>query len=210
MSVGVKICGLTRPEDIEAVNEAGADYAGFVFYEKSRRCVDFDKAGDLLKRLDDGIMSVAVCVSPGMELLKRLEATGFDLIQIHGAADVQILDNIDTPVWQAVNLSGVNDLETLMSHPRICGYLIDGAEYGSGRTFGWESEDPNTAQSVSFIRESIGGRLFILAGGLTPDNVCAGISLFSPDVVDVSSGVESDGLKDRDKIIQFISEVRKS
>ncbi len=209
MPVRVKICGLTRPEDVEAVNEARSDYAGFVFYEMSKRYVGFEKAGDLLGRLDPGIRSVAVCVSPDADLLGRLEGLGFDVIQIHGEIDAGLLDGIETSVWQAVNLSETDSskvreqLKALVDHPRICGYLIDAAEYGSGKTFGWEN--------AGEIRQAAGDRTFILAGGLNPGNVREAIRLFSPDVVDVSSGVEPDdgsAGKDREKIFRFIDEVR--
>ncbi len=220
MPVQVKICGLTRPEDVEAVNAAGADYAGFVFFEKSRRNLDFETAAGLLAGLDPAIRSVAVCVSPGEELLSQIETLGFDVIQIHGEIAEGLLDSVGTPVWQAVNLSDRAQLGTIRQHPRICGYVIDGAEYGSGKPFVWEGAEE--------IRQALGGRTFILAGGLDPDNVRTAIRLLSPDVVDVSSGVErlpgespgcgredgtgtgpaKNGGKDRDKIFRFISEVR--
>ncbi len=211
MSVQVKICGLTRPEDVKAVNGAKADYAGFVFYDKSKRYVSFETAADLLGRLDPGIRSVAVCVSPDAELLSGLEGLGFDFIQIHGEIDTELLDGIKTPVWQAVNLSESDrskvreQLNELIDHPRICGYLIDAAEYGSGKTFGWENADE--------IRKAAKDRMFILAGGLNPGNVREAVALFSPDVVDVSSGVEPDdgsAGKDREKIYRFIDEVRRA
>ena len=82
----VKICGLSRPEDIEAVNTYGADYAGFVFFEKSKRNISYEKAEMLLKELkkNPNIQSVAVCVSPSKDEVKRMQNLGFDLIQIHG------------------------------------------------------------------------------------------------------------------------------
>ncbi len=213
MTAQVKICGLTGPEDVDAVNDAGADYAGFVFFAKSKRFVSFEKAEDLLRRLDPKIRSVAVCVSPDAELLRRLEALGFDRIQIHGELDELLLDGGETPVWQAVNLSGeeLSDPQRLrkafLDHPRICGYLADAAEWGSGQTFGWEH--------AAEVRRAAEGKTFILAGGLNPGNVRTAIRLFSPDVVDVSSGVEktggadAGGRKDRDKIFEFIGEVRR-
>ncbi len=202
MSVEVKICGLMRPEDVDAVNAAGADYAGFVFYESSKRCVSFETAEKLLKNLNFDIRSVAVCVSPDAELLRKLEELGFDIIQIHGDIDESALDSIATPVWQAVNLTDAEQLKKISDHPMICGYLIDAAEYGSGKTFGWEYADE--------IRKAVGGNTFILAGGLDAGNVHMAIELFSPDVVDVSTGVEGSEGKDRMKIFQFVNEVRES
>lgn len=80
----VKICGLSRPEDIESVNDADADYAGFVFYKKSKRNVSFRDAGELIRRLKPQIRSVAVCVSPDEEMIKNIREIGFDILQIHG------------------------------------------------------------------------------------------------------------------------------
>ena len=89
----VKICGLSRPEDIEAVNAYGADYAGIVFFEKSKRNVSYEKAEMLIKELKKNpkIRSVAVCVSPSQDEVGRFNDMGFDLIQIHGTipADCQ-------------------------------------------------------------------------------------------------------------------------
>ncbi len=202
MSVEVKICGLMRPEDVEAVNAAEADYAGFVFYEDSKRCVSFETAEELLKKLNFDIRSVAVCVSPDAEFLHRLEELGFDIIQIHGDIDEKALDSIATPVWQAINLTDMDQLKKISDHPVICGYLIDAAEFGSGKTFEWNHADE--------IRNAVGENTFILAGGLDAGNVHRAIELFSPDVVDVSSGVEGSEGKNRMKIFQFVNEVRES
>ncbi len=206
MAVEVKICGLTTLADVEAVNAAGADYAGFVFYEKSKRRIDEKEAEHLLASLDPAITSVAVCVSPDAERIARMEALGFSVIQIHGEIPPDLLNAVRIPVWQAVNLSDRAQLETILLHPKIAGYLIDSAEYGGGKSFGWENADaearhaeepavdPVAGERPEQLREEIrrrtGGKRFILAGGLTPENVNEGIRLFAPDVVDVSSGVE--------------------
>lgn len=129
------------------------------------------------------------------------------------------------PLWQALNLSDGQNAVQFLRHPSVCGYVIDGAEYGGGKTFGWES-DAKQAQNVrrlfeetSYgVRKQPGGRteisernpVRILAGGLTIDNVTDGIRIFHPDIVDVSSGVETDGYKDREKINTFIRKVRQS
>ncbi|MCD8152254.1 MAG: phosphoribosylanthranilate isomerase [Clostridiales bacterium] len=208
MSVQVKICGLTRPEDIRAVNDAGADYAGFVFFEKSRRNIPCGTAKNLLSLLDPKIQSVAVCVSPTPALVREISELGFDLIQIHGEIRPEVLDQIQTPVWQAVNLKNGMEPDLILEHPKICGYVLDGADYGGGKTFGWEDD---SGEALAFaIREALHGKKFILAGGLNAGNVRKGIELFHPDVTDVSSGVETEGTKDSTLIHRFIREVRKS
>ena len=206
----VKICGLSRPEDIEAVNEAQADYAGFVFFEKSIRNVSFRQAKELLSLLDDRISSVAVCVSPDEETAKQILDLGFDLIQIHGKIPEILLDAGGIPLWQAVNLSDDMDMEQFLWHPSVCGCVVDGAKYGGGETFGW-NEETSQLQMVKkfFSRESEEKRVDrVLAGGLNTENVSRGIQLFAPEIVDVSSGVETDGKKDRRKIEAFIRKVR--
>ncbi len=204
----VKICGLSRPEDIAAVNEAKADYAGFVFFEKSKRNISLETAAALLAQLDPRIKSVAVCVSPDVALFDQLEALQFNIIQIHKTILPEILEKTKTPLWQAVNISaGIEEAE-LLSHPSIVGYVIDGAEYGAGKTFGWEQDVQNAHKTAAVLRSAMGKKHFILAGGLNADNVAAGIRLLQPDMVDVSSGVEKDNRKDKNLIFQFIHTVR--
>lgn len=241
----VKICGLSRPEDIEAVNRYGADYAGFVFFEKSKRNVSYAQAEKLLKQLKQNrkMQSVAVCVSPDMEKIRQLQNMGFDLIQIHGTIPTDCLSDGGLALWQAVNIAkeqifytnrktsrqknhngsilGDRALQTpdkltittklgmpetpFLQAPNIKGYVVDAAEYGSGQTFGWEKENFVTD---TFNHIKIQNRQFILAGGLNTENVQTGIRLFHPDVVDVSSGVERDGVKDAALIREFIRKVR--
>lgn len=229
MSVAVKICGLRRPEDVIAVNEVQADYAGFVFFEKSKRNIRFDQASQLLERLDNRIKSVAVCVSPNDELIKNIIQRGFDIIQIHGTISVESLKQIPIPVWQAVNISalekeppiqhgfhtsvkeeasGVLDPNQFLRLPQITGYVVDGAQYGGGKTFGWETKQQAAQDFSNSIKAAASERLFILAGGLNADNVQTGIRLLNPDVVDVSSGVEKNGVKDSDLIKKFVGKVR--
>ena len=104
----VKICGLSRPEDIEAVNAYGADYAGFVFFEKSKRNVSYEKAEMLIKELKKNpkIQSVAVCVSPSQDEVGRFNDMGFDFIQIHGTIPADCQSDGGLALWQAVNIAG--------------------------------------------------------------------------------------------------------
>lgn len=208
MSAAVKICGLSRPEDILSVNDAKADYAGFVFYEKSRRNISFEQAEQLLSLLDKNIKSVAVCVSPDRELVERIYQLGFDIIQIHGTIPEDALGDGEIPVWQAVNISDGIHPEQFLQHPNIRGYVVDGADYGGGKTFGWEKNESFADTILKPMKEALHERVFILAGGLNQENVQLGIRLFHPDVVDVSSGVECEGKKNRKIINKFIRKVR--
>jgi phosphoribosylanthranilate isomerase len=195
-------------EDIEAVNEAKADYAGFVFFEKSKRNISPDTAVKLLQKLDPGIFSVAVCVSPTMEDLKIYTSMGFDRIQIHGTIPQDALGDGGIPLWQAINISGGIQTESFLHHKKIQGYVVDGATYGGGKTFGWETQDPSIQEIPKLLKAAVGNQPLILAGGLNENNCLQGIQIFSPDIVDVSSGVETNGRKDKQKIKDFIRKVR--
>lgn len=208
MSTAVKICGLSRPEDILAVNEAKADYAGFVFFKKSKRNISFEQAEKLLALLDKNIKSVAVCVSPDQNLVEKIYRLGFDIIQIHGTIPEDALGDGGIPVWQAVNISDGIHPEQFLQHPNITGYVVDGADYGSGKTFGWEKEEHFVDVILNPIKNALHGRMFLLAGGLNTENVLQGIRLFRPDAVDVSSGVECEGLKKKELIDKFVRKVR--
>lgn len=210
MTPKIKICGLSRPEDIEAVNEAEADYAGFVFFEKSKRNISPDRAASLLRNLSKNIKSVAVCVSPAAEDLKKYSEMGFDIIQIHGKVPYDALADEGTLLWQAVNISDGIHEEQFLQHSRIEGYVVDGANYGGGKTFGWESDESFARSIIQPFQKALGKRTFILAGGLNEQNVAEGIRIFSPDIVDVSSGVEENGIKNRKLINAFIRKVRES
>ena len=206
----IKICGITRESETEVLNRMQVDYAGFVFFEKSKRNVSYEKAEMLIKELkkNSKIQSVAVCVSPSQDEVGRFNDMGFDLIQIHGTIPADCQSDGGLALWQAVNIAGSTEKnadELFVQSSNIRGYVVDGAESGSGKTFGWEAEE----QTFVFPEKlKIQNRQFILAGGLNIENVQNGIRMLHPDVVDVSSGVERNGVKDADLIRKFISAVK--
>ncbi|MCM1282290.1 MAG: phosphoribosylanthranilate isomerase [Muribaculaceae bacterium] len=206
----VKICGITRAEEVGYLNESGADYAGFVFHPPSRRNVTAEQAEALMDGLDPKIRKVAVAVSPEISALKALQSLHFDVLQLHGSLTPELLAAASLPVWCAVNVAdpGVfqEKTEFIAQLPeelrkKIVGIVVDGAEYGGGKTFAWE--DARWRKSPLFDKCAC-----ILAGGLHADNVSEGIRLFSPDIVDVSTGVEGETGKDPEKIKAFIGKVR--
>lgn len=202
MSPELKICGLTKIREAKMLNQAGADYAGFVFFQKSKRNISLEQAADIRKRLKPGIQAVAVCVSPEEGLLKQIEEAGFDILQVHGMLRPEILEKTRLPIWRACNLEQPEDLEKLERHENITGYVVDAKTAGSGRTFDWEK---SRKALIEARMSCFPGKKFILAGGLHPGNVAEGITLFAPDVVDVSSGVEgSEGKEDR--LVQLFAE----
>lgn len=208
----VKICGLTRPQEALYLNEAGADYAGFVFFEKSKRNVSIEQAKEVMKLLDDSIQTVAVTVSPDAALIEQIEQAGFQVLQVHKSLDTQLLERIHIPVWYAVNIAEEEQLQEKTSFlqaipkkdaQKIEAIVVDGAEYGSGKTFDWKKSSEMRNHAGIFEH-----RRFVLAGGLNEENVAQGIKWFAPDIVDVSSGVEGADGKDREKIINFIGKVK--
>ncbi|MCR5002626.1 MAG: phosphoribosylanthranilate isomerase [Lachnospiraceae bacterium] len=213
--VNIKICGITRIEETKYLNEAEVDYAGFVFYEKSRRNVTTEDAMSIMSELNKDIKRVAVTVSPDLTLIKRIEDAGFDLLQVHGDMDMEVLNSITIPVWRAVNTEDVdNAFEKLrfyenideVINKKISGILMDAPDFGSGKPFNWHRS--RRLLQAGDRSSPFFDKLFILAGGLNSDNVAEGIRLFNPDVVDVSSGVEGDVGKSRDRILEFVKAVR--
>ena len=206
-NVKIKICGITKSEEIKILNEAGVDLAGFVFYEKSKRNIDPERAAKLKTELSPSIKSVAVTVSPDAALIRKIDALGFDIIQMHGDIDSEAIAAAKHPVWIALNEKTPDAAEHKIALTeeglgdravKIRAYLFDAPDFGSGKTSDWESG-----------RRIRTDKMFVLAGGLSSDNINEGIRIFEPDVVDVSSSVEGKSGKDRDKIFSFVNAVRK-
>lgn len=194
----VKICGLSKEEHAAYVNEAMPDYAGFVF-AKSRRQVSVQQAATLRKTLHPQVEAVGVFVNEEPEWVAEIVREGIiQLVQLHGQEDEAYLDRlrrlISVPVIKAVKVKAVSDIE------EACGstadfLLLDNGAGGTGQTFDWSLIPP--------IKKP-----FFLAGGLDCQNVEAGIRLMHPYGVDVSSGVETEGEKDRKKILELVRRAR--
>lgn len=208
----VKICGLTKTEEAAYLNDVGADYAGFVFYPKSKRNVSFVQSKEIREQLNPQIQAVAVTVSPDVELVRKIIDSGFDIVQIHGELNKEVLETASIPIWYAVNIIKEEELlqkaEAFMKMPqhlqkKIEAIVVDGASYGGGKTFDWKQANVKNAAAELLMQ-----RKFVLAGGLNESNVQEGMKLFSPDVVDVSSGVEGENEKDKTKINNFVRKVR--
>ena len=202
----IKICGITRVEEAFYLNEARAAYAGFVFWEKSRRNVTFAQAEEIGRFLSKDVKRVAVTVSPSVKHLREAEQAGFDLLKVHGTLQEEILACSKLPIWQACNLETPRDIEKLAAHKKIAGYVIDAGTAGSGRTFDWNSGKYTVQQAKATVFK---GKTFVLAGGLNTENIEEAVRIFQPDVADVSSGVEGVCGKDREKILEFAEKIRR-
>ena len=195
----VKICGLFRPEDIFAVNEAQPDYVGFVF-AKSRRQVSAETAKVMKQNLIRGIKAVGVFVNaPLDEVIRLLEGGVIDLAQLHGDEDEMYVERLkrktDCQIIKAVRVEQTEDILSAQASPADF-LLLDHGAGGTGESFDW-----------SLIRAC--KKPFFLAGGIHTGNVELAIETGMPYAVDLSSGVESDGVKDRDKIIEIVKKVRR-
>lgn len=200
----IKICGLVCTEDAGYLNRHNIDYAGMVlYYQKSRRCITIDTAGEIIHALKPGIQKVAVTVSPTLEQVRQIEDTGFDILQIHGELYKDVLEKTRLPILRAFNITDRAAVEEYNEYPQITGYVFDGEIPGGGKTFDWSLID--SLRDPDRRRKKI-----ILAGGLHADNVRDGIRYLQPDIVDVSSGVENDSGtgKNEEKIKAFVEAVR--
>jgi len=189
----VKICGLSTKEAVEVAVSAGADYIGFVF-APSKRQVTVEQATELAKFIPSHIQKVGVFVSPSRaELLEAVDKVGLDFVQVHGQVVDKLFENLPCGSIQAVQV----DEGGHVPNSQADYLLFDAPVAGSGQTFDWGRLDTTKL-----------AQLFFIAGGLNEDNVARAIQHFSPFAVDVSSGVETDGQKDHEKIRRFIERVK--
>ncbi len=195
----IKICGLRRPQDVEAVNRWQPDYCGFIFYRKSHRFISFDQAAALRSLLRPEIAAVGVFVNadPG-EIADCVRRGIIDWIQLHGQEDEDYLGNLRRmtacPVIQAFSVGSQEDIQRAEASQADM-ILLDHGSGGTGETFDW-----NLLNRV--------GRPYFLAGGLNPDNVAQAVRHYHPYGLDISSGVETDGWKDPQKIETCIRRIR--
>ena len=195
----VKMCGLTRAEDIAAVNVLQPEYIGFVFVSKSKRYITKQQAASLRTRVDKTIKVVGVFVDEDVKVVAEYLNCGIiDLAQLHGQEDDAYIARLravtDKPVIKAFRVRTIEDIQKAQNSPADMILLDAGA--GDGKTFDW-----------SLVRTVT--RPYFLAGGLAPDNAGQAIAALQPFALDVSSGIETDGHKDKNKMAAFMAAVRK-
>lgn len=205
MAVRVKICGITRLQDLHAACNAGADALGFVFYEKSPRKVSVETAAELVRALPPFVQSVGLFVNAEPAFIESvLQAVPLDLLQFHGDETPADCARYGRPYIKAVRVNQDTDLlKCAADFNAARGLLLDayvpGVPGGTGERFDWSLIPADLAKSV------------ILSGGLMPDNVAEAVERVHPWAVDVSSGVEvSKGIKDAHKIAQFIAKAKEA
>ena len=192
----IKICGLSHPEDITYINEAKPDYCGFIIdVPKSRRNVSISKVRELVQNLESQICPVGVFVNKDCgEVAQLLNEGTIQIAQLHGQEDEayirRIQKNTGHQVIKAFSVKTAQDIENALKSPADY-ILLDQGGGGTGQTFDW-----------SLIPEI--DRPFFLAGGLGVENLETAVRTIHPYAVDLSSSVETDGMKDRDKILKAV------
>ena len=212
MDIRVKICGLTRPEDVAAVAAAGAQYAGFVFFEKSPRNVNIETARALALEAPVGLAKVALVVdADDAELDAIVGSVPLDMLQLHGHESPERVSEVRAryglPVMKAVGVADVEDMAQIALYEEVADQLLIDAKPPKGA-------DLPGGNGLSFDWRLLSGRKYwrkpwMLAGGLTPQNVRQAAQMTGARQVDVSSGVEAGaGVKDARRIAEFVAALR--
>ncbi len=198
----IKICGITSESAASAATEAGADALGFIFYSPSPRHLEIERAAAIRQSLPPFITPVAVMVNPEAgyvaEIVNKVQV---DLLQFHGEEEDEFCTSFGRPYIKAIRISKTVDPAIEENrYPHSCGVLLDthiaNVYGGSGKSFDWEQAHYKGSKPV------------ILAGGLNPQNVQQALTISCPYGVDVSTGVETCGKKDIQKMIDFCKAVR--
>jgi phosphoribosylanthranilate isomerase len=200
--VRIKICGLTRDQDVHNAVTEGADALGFVLYAPSPRSVTAEKAAQLLKKVPAFVTTVALFVNESADEINRvLSICPFDLLQFHGDESPEFCRQFNRPYMKAIRVRSADDIHSaVQQYPDTKALLLDAyvenLPGGTGQAFDWRLIPQLSVP-------------WVLAGGLNSTNVADAINQVKPFAVDISGGVEaSKGIKDRKKIQEFISEVR--
>ena len=198
MSVFVKLCGLTREEDVRAAILAGANALGFNFWRQSSRVVSADPVASWAPLVPAGVMKVGIFVNESVEEVRRIfDAAGLDMAQLHGQENVEYIRRLQRPAWKAIHLDRCP--EGIEEYP-VEALLIDS---GTVDMPGGTGKRVDTARASEFVRRT--RHRVILAGGLRPENVAEAIHEVRPHGVDVSSGIEiRPGIKDPQAMRQFV------
>lgn len=195
----IKICGIKRREDAAIISEARPDYFGMIIdFPPSHRSISPETALMIRQLIPSDIPAVGVFVDrPQEEIKEMLESGAIDIAQLHGSESDETIRSLqkDTgkPIWKAFKIREKSDLERAMASSADMILLDNG--YGTGKCFDWTL--------VSTVN-----RPFALAGGLTPQNIPEAIRLMDPEVLDISSGVETDKVKDKEKVLRAVRAAR--
>lgn len=200
----IKMCGLRRPEDIIYANECIPDYIGFIF-AKSKRKVSAQKAQELGMQLDTSIKKVGVFVNePAENLISIAWQSGIDMIQLHGDENKEYIEEVKRQtgkeVWKAVRVRTTEDIQKAMELPADKLLLDSFSEDSYGGT--------GKVMDFDVLKQAVIQKPYFIAGGLTIENLPGILADTEPYGIDISSGIETGGVKDRDKMKRVIQCVR--
>lgn len=205
MTVRVKICGITSPEQALMAQRAGADALGLVIYPKSSRHVDMQRAAEIRQQIGESVLAVALLVNADRTQVEQVIAeVKPDVLQFHGDETPEFCQQFNFPFIRAIRMREGLDLDAeVAAYQAPGGFLFDAwsaDQYGgTGHRFDWNRLPSHRDYPL------------ILAGGLTPQNVASAVQLVAPDMVDVSGGVESaPGIKDPVKVAEFINQAKRA
>lgn len=200
----VKICGLTRKNDVEAALRAGVDAIGFILAQSPRK-VDLDTAKKLACCIPPFVSVVAVVKNPTIEFLNEvIKSKIFDMVQFHGQEDPDLIYDCPLKTIKAIPVKDERDLQVISRYAHVANFFLFDAKAGSisggtGKTFDWR-----------IIKGLDPGKPFILAGGIGPENIEEAIEFVNPHAIDVNSAVESSpGIKDEKKIYELMDKLKK-
>lgn len=199
----VKICGIKRAEDIEIVNKYLPDFIGFIFVPTSKRYVEPSVVAELKKNLDLRIKTVGVFVNESIEKIREIKKVcSLDVIQLHGEETPQFCEELGGRIWKAIRVKDEDCVEILDTYAEYTELLlldtyVDGTHGGTGQAFDWDLIEFFSADY------NIG-----LAGGITRENVLKAKKKVEPELIDVASGSETNGIKDEEKIKDIIQIIR--
>ena len=196
----IKFCGIRRPEDIEAVNETRPDLAGFIIVKDRRRYIAPEKVRELRQLLDPSVKVVGVFIDEDIEVVAKLLHDGIiDIAQLHGNESEDYIKDLKSrtsaQIIKAIGIRSSEDVERAERSPADL-VIVDSPGGGTGNTFDW-----GLLKKIK--------RPYILAGGINAENIEEAVEMLHPYGVDVSSGIETDGYKDKEKMKAFMALVKK-
>lgn len=196
----IKFCGIRRIEDVRAVNETRPDLAGFILVRGRKRYISPEKVCALKRSLDPSIKAVGVFIDEDIDEVRRLLNEGIiDIAQLHGNEPDEYIRELKTStgatVIKAIGIRDADDVRRVEASPADL-VIVDSPGGGTGSTFDWD-----LLQKIE--------RPYILAGGINADNITEAVERLHPYGVDVSSGIETDGFKDEDKMKAFMALIKK-
>lgn len=199
--IKIKLCGLKSLADIEIINKYSPEYIGFIFYKKSKRYIDYKTAKMLKNALNKNISAVGVFVNEDIDtVINLLNENIIDIAQLHGNENENYIKTLKSltnkTIIKAFKIQNALDIQNAQQSPADL-VLLDSGEGGTGETFNW-----------SLIKSF--NRPYFLAGGLNIDNIQTALDTLTPYALDVSSGIETDNIKDAKKIKAFIQTVRQN